>query len=390
MPPRNVLFVTGTRADFGKLKPLMKAITSHSDFTCSVFATGMHTLKRYGYTVNEVKKSGFDNVHVYMNQHVGDHMEMVLASTIAGLSRYVHEHSPDLLVIHGDRVEALAGAIVGALSNTLTCHIEGGERSGTVDELIRHAISKLAHLHFVSNDESASRLVQMGELSESVFVIGSPDIDAMMSGKLPSLAATKKRYEIDFESYGVLLFHPVTTDAANMPRHAREVVDAVLKSERDYVVIYPNNDAGSHAIFEQYERLVGHPRFRVFPSVAFEHFLTLMKHARFVLGNSSAGIREAPVYGVYSINVGDRQANRYTCASILNVGYGADEIVSAIDHACASTERVEPVLAFGLGDSADRFMRILEREEVWRTSRQKLFRDLPTGSVPPLVDSHQT
>jgi len=381
MSKRKILFLTGTRADFGKLKPLMRAVSEHEAFDCSIFATGMHTLRQYGYTVNEVHKAGFAQVHVYMNQHVGDHMEMVLANTIMGLSRYVHEHQPDMLVIHGDRVEALAGAIVGALSNTLVSHIEGGERSGTIDELIRHAVSKLAHLHFVANDEARTRLLQMGELDESVFVIGSPDIDAMMSKGLPSLADTKRRYEIGFENYGVLLYHPVTTDVANMPRNAKAVVDAVLASERDYVVIYPNNDAGTQAIFAEYQRLEGNPRFRVFPSISFECFLTLMKNAQFVIGNSSAGIREAPVYGKYSINIGDRQASRYMSPSILNVAHEVGPIVNAIRHACSNTTKLEPVFAFGAGDSTVRFMDALGSITLWNTPHQKLFRDLPALSL---------
>ena len=137
---KNILFLTGTRADFGKLKSLMHAVDDHTAFECSVFITGMHTLKKYGFTANEVKKSGFTNTYTYINQHHGDPMEMVLAETIKGLSRYIHEAKPDLLVIHGDREEALAGAIVGALTNTKVCHIEGGERSGTIDESIRHSV----------------------------------------------------------------------------------------------------------------------------------------------------------------------------------------------------------------------------------------------------------
>lgn len=381
---RDLLFLTGTRADFGKLKPLMRAVDEHPDFACSIFATGMHTLRQYGHTVNEVYKSGFRDVHVYMNQHHGDHMEMVLANTITGLSRYVHERRPDMLIVHGDRVEALAGAIVGALSNTLVSHIEGGERSGTVDELIRHSVSKLSHLHFVANEEAKTRLLQMGELDESIFGIGSPDIDVMMSETLPALEQSLARYEIPFSDYGVLLFHPVTTDAANMPRNARAVVDAALESEQNYVVVYPNNDLGNESIFAEYERLAGSSRFRVFPSIAFEHFLVLLKHARFILGNSSAGIREAPVYGVPTINVGDRQANRSLASTIYNVAYSAAEIRDAIGRVRAQARRSSPTYAFGRGDSALRFIAALETPALWQTSCQKRFRDMlvqaPTGA----------
>jgi UDP-N-acetylglucosamine 2-epimerase (hydrolysing) len=141
---RKIVFITGTRADFGKLKPLIRAVEQHGDFEYSIFATGMHLLYRYGMTVEEIHKAGFTNIFAYMNQIHGEPMEMVLANTITGLSRYLHEYEPDLLVVHGDRVEAMAGATVGALRNILVGHVEGGELSGTVDDLIRHSVTKLA------------------------------------------------------------------------------------------------------------------------------------------------------------------------------------------------------------------------------------------------------
>ena len=165
---KKVLFLTGTRADYGKLKSLMNIIEKSTSFQCSIFATGMHTLSRYGNTVNEIYKNGFQDIHTYMNQIKGDGMDIILANTIHGLSRYVHENRPDLIVVHGDRVETLAGAIVGTLNNILVAHIEGGELSGTVDELIRHSVSKLAHIHFVANAKAADRLKQLGEDSANI------------------------------------------------------------------------------------------------------------------------------------------------------------------------------------------------------------------------------
>lgn len=373
---RHIVFVTGTRADFGKLKPLMRAVTGHPRFEVSIFVTGMHTLKQYGYTVREVHRAGFQHVHVFMNQHLGDPMEMVLANTISGLSRFVHEHGADLLVVHGDRVECLAGAIVGALSNTLVAHVEGGERSGTVDELIRHATSKLAHLHFVAHEEARTRLVQMGEPTSSVFVIGSPDIDLMLSDDLPALTESRRHYDIAFEDYGILLYHPVTTERAHMAHHARVVVDAALQSGRHYVVVYPNNDTGTQEILREYQRFADNPRFRVFPSLSFEHFLTLLKHARFLLGNSSAGVREAPVYGVPSVDIGNRQAHRHSAPSILHVEHELPQLLSAIARA-ASTPRCAGEHVFGRGDSAERFVEELEHDSFWSTPAQKHFRDLP-------------
>jgi UDP-N-acetylglucosamine 2-epimerase (hydrolysing) len=375
VPRRRVLFVTGTRADFGKLQPLIQAVENLPTFECIIFATGMHTLETYGYTVTEVQRGGFKNIHVYMNQMLNEPMDLVLANSIAGIARFVHENPPDMMVVHGDRIEALAGAAVGALRNILVAHIEGGEVSGTVDDLIRHAVTKLAHIHFVANGEAAARLRQMGEREESVFVIGSPDIDVMNSADLPSLKAAKEHYEIPFDTYSIALFHPVTTEIERMRDHAREFVDALIESSLDYVVIYPNNDEGAVYIMEQYQRLRGSPRFRLFPSVRFELFLTLLKNARLIVGNSSAGIREAPFYGRYAVNVGSRQTDRFKHPTIINTGYTKDEILRGLQKAL-SMPPARPSTYFGDGKSRDRFINILLDGKIFETPRQKKFVDV--------------
>ena len=124
-------------------------------------------------------KDGYKNIYMNMNQHIGDRMDMILSSTISGFSRYVHELEPDLIVIHGDRVEALAASIVGALSNILVAHVEGGELSGTIDDSIRHSVSKMSHIHFVCNQYAQERLINMGDPKGNIFEIGSPDLDLM-------------------------------------------------------------------------------------------------------------------------------------------------------------------------------------------------------------------
>lgn len=372
---KRILFLTGTRADFGKMKPLIQAVEDDDDFACTVFVTGMHTLDLHGMTVNEVHKAGFSEVHVFMNQFVGEPMDLVLANTIGGLSRFVHEAEPDLMVVHGDRVEALAGAIVGALRGIRVGHVEGGELSGTVDELIRHAVSKLSHVHFVANEDAARRLRQLGELPDSIFVIGSPDIDVMASDRLPSLTAVRERYAIPFEEYGVALLHSVTTELEALRGHANAFVDALVRSERNYVLIHPNNDEGTNLIHEAYERVRGNPRIRVYPSLRFEFFLALLKHADFVVGNSSAGIREAPFYGVPSVNIGTRQSNRFTHDSILDVTYDAGAILAAIERA-AAMERFPSSTYFGEGDSHRRFLEVIRGGEAWRIPKQKQFVDI--------------
>lgn len=379
---RRIVFLTGTRADFGKLKSLIRTLLEDPpSFEVHIFATGMHMDPKYGFTVLEVEKCGFPNIYRFINQNSGGSMDQALGTTILGFSHYVRLVVPDLIVVHGDRCEALAGAIVGSLNNVLVAHVEGGEISGTVDGVIRHSVSKMSHLHFVSNDDARRRLVQLGEDPSSVFVIGSPDVDIMNSPDLPSLADVKARYEIDFDRFGILAFHPVTTSLASLAQEVRELTRAVLASGLSWVVIYPNNDLGSEIILREYESsLQNHPRARLFPSLRFEAMLVLLRHAAVVVGNSSMGVREAPYYGTPTVNVGTRQDGRTQNADILNVPARFEAVVQAIEIA-TRRQALRPVREWGQGDSHRRFRRALEWPEIWQTPVQKCFRDIP---VPPL------
>ena len=371
---KKIIFLTGTRADFGKMKPLIQILENHQDFECHIFVTGMHMLENYGYTLIEVERCGFNNISTYRNDTDEASMDLTLAKTITGFSEFVKEVQPDLIVIHGDRVEALAGAIVGSLNNVLVAHVEGGELSGTIDELLRHATSKMSHIHFVSNEKAKALLEQMGELPESIYSIGSPDVDIMFSNTLPELQTVKAYYNMHFETYSVAMFHPVTTEHRQMENYAKEFVNALIKSGKNYVVIYPNNDMGSQTILDAYQLFNQHSNFRVFPSVRFEYFLTLLKHSEFIIGNSSAGVREAPYYGIPAINIGTRQQNRVVSNSIINTDYTINSILEGIED--AKNVVTNKITDFGSGNSADEFLKALQSEALWETNHQKQFREL--------------
>ena len=286
-----------------------------------------------------------------------------------------------MIVVHGDRTEALAGALVGSLNNILVAHIEGGEISGSIDELIRHAVSKLSHFHFVAHEEAKRRLLQMGEREETIFVIGSPDIDIMNSPDLPEWHEVKKRYSVPFDDFALLAFHPVTTDLDNLLFAVNQLVDSVLESNINYVVIYPNNDPGTDIIFNIYqEKLSGHPRFAIYPSLRFEYFLTLLKSTRFIIGNSSVGIREAPYYGIPAINIGSRQNGRIknqAIKSIWHCDYSKNNILSLIKKIVDSPVRYEPAQPFGGGGSDKKFLDILlSQDKIWQVKMQKQFLDI--------------
>lgn len=373
MSVKKIVFLTGTRADFGKLKSLIEVLRKSPDFEVHIFATGMHMDLKYGFTVNEIEKCGYSNIYKYINHDSESAMDITLSRTIEGFANYIRLINPDLIIIHGDRIEALAGATVGALNNILVAHVEGGEVSGTIDELIRHSVSKLSHSHFVANEEAKKRLIQMGELENSIYVIGSPDMDVMVSEDLPSWEELKTYYEIPFKQFAISMFHPVTTEVEMMDIYANNYVTALEESNLNFIVIYPNNDKGSDFILNKLLRLQNNPKFKVFPSVRFEAFLVMMKHASFMAGNSSAGIREAPFYGIPTVNVGTRQNGRSNNSDILNIGYGKDEIKNALLKAV--NHKIENQHLFGDGKSDEKFFEILSLNSYWETSKQKIFKD---------------
>lgn len=371
---KKILFLTGTRADFGKLQSLIQKVDSVNDFEAHIFITGMHMSEKYGMTSIEVERLGIKSSYKYINQNSHDTMDTVLAKTIIGLSDYVKSIKPDMIVVHGDRVEAMAGAIVGSLNNILVSHIEGGEVSGTIDELIRHAISKMAHLHFVCNEKAKQRLIQLGELPDSIFIIGSPDLDIMTSSNLPSLDAVKLHYDFSFEKYAVLMYHPVTTELEKLKTNIKECIDACINSGDNYIVIYPNNDHGTDIIIEELSKVKNNDKFKIYPSIRFEKFLTLLKNADYIIGNSSAGVREAPFYGLPSINLGTRQKNRASAKSILNSTENSHEIIKKINK--AKSNIFKPFMEFGEGNSDNIFISLLMKHNLWDIKKQKTFIDL--------------
>ena len=372
---RKIVFLTGTRADFGKLSSLMDIIESNDSFECHIFVTGMHTLEKYGNTFEEVQKKGYKNITIFENQTNTILQDIILANTVIGFSEYVKKISPDMIIVHGDRIEALAGAIVGSFNNILVSHIEGGEISGTVDELIRHAVSKLSHIHFTANDEAKERLIQLGEAKDSIFTIGSPDIEIMTSVELPTIEAVSKYYEIPFRDFGVLIFHPITTELDTLKDQIDQIVSSLIDSNKNFIVIYPNNDNGTDIIIKKIHELENNKNFRIFPSIRFLYFLTILKHAKFILGNSSAAVREAEVFGTPAINIGSRQKNRSKNKEIINVEPKKDLILNAIQN--IENIRFDEKSFFGyVENTTEKFLNVLQNPLVWNISIQKQFIDI--------------
>ena len=372
MSGKRLLFVTGTRADYGKIEPLARAAQA-AGHEVSFFVTGMHMMRRYGETRLEVRRFEGAECFEFVNQREGDALDFILSKTILGFSDFVHEHRPDLVVIHGDRVEALAASLVCGFRYIRSAHIEGGEVSGTIDESIRHCNTKLCTTHFVSSEAARRRVIALGEEPCSVHAIGSPELDTHAKPSGVTIEEVQRRYEIPFGDYGIAIFHPVTSEHGSMTAQADGLFSALEESGRNFVVIAPNNDPGNEAIFNAIHRLPT-DRFRLIPSMRFNYFSELLRHAAVLVGNSSTGVREAPFLGIASLDIGTRQSNRAMSPSVVNC--------SAVD-----TERIQRFLseqwarrwpmdaAYGSGRAAEAFCQVLDSPSFWSQQLQKTFYD---------------
>lgn len=373
---RKIVFVSGTRADFSKIKSLALKVENSPDFELYIFATGMHLSNHFGLTVREIEKSNFKHIYKFINHDKYYQMDLALAHTIDGFAKFVAEYKPDLIIVHGDRIEPLAATCVGVLNNILVAHIEGGEVSGTIDDSLRHSISKLAHIHLVNDEIAKQRLLQLGECSESIFIIGSPDLDIIDNSNI-KFEVVKRYYDIPFSSYGIVMFHPVTTEIHSLKNQADELCLALKQSERNYIVIYPNNDFGFEHILESYKMLENQERFRFYPSIRFEYFIALLKEADFLLGNSSCGLKEAPYLNVPSINIGTRQSNRMgvNLKSVINTPATKNEILEAINRT-KHVKHNHTSHASNRPKSSEIFFRLLQSGVFFSIKQQKQFIDL--------------
>lgn len=367
---KKLLFVTGTRADFGKLEPLAHA-AQQASFEISFFITGMHMMKRYGETRLEVKRFAGAEFFEFVNQREGDALDFILSKTILGFSDFVHEHRPDLVIIHGDRVEALAASIVCAMRYIPSAHIEGGEVSGTIDESIRHCNTKLCATHFVSSDAARQRVLALGEAPDRVYNIGSPELDTHARPSGVTIEEVKSRYAIPFDDYGIVIFHPVTSEVDTIGAQAQSLFECLKVSGKNFVVIAPNNDPGTEAIFDVIESLPK-KRFRLIPSMRFAYFSELMRHASAMVGNSSAGVREAPFFGVPSLAVGTRQKNRASGPSITACLATDRSIINSFLRD-TWTQRFSSDFTFGDGNAANSFVEVINNPSFWCHPLQKSF-----------------
>ena len=324
--------MSGTRADFGLMQRTLRRAAADPRLDLSVCVTGMHLSREHGATVKEVEGAGLriaGRIATHPVRDGGD-MARAIGEALCGMVDVLRGERPDVVVVLGDRGEMLAGALAAIHLNVPVMHIHGGERSGTVDELIRHAISKLAHLHCTSTAQARERLVRMGECPEHVFVTGAPGLDGIET--LASAGRDTLCGESGLDPAGrvaLVVFHPVLQEADEAGAQTAELLQAVVDARLQALCFMPNNDAGNRAIREALGRFAARPGVRLIEHMQRERFVSWMAAADVMVGNSSAGIIEAASLGLPVVNVGSRQRSRERSENVIDVPAVSREAIGA-------------------------------------------------------------
>ena len=318
----------------------MNAICEHDELELTTIATGMHLVPRHGYTVEDIEDDGFDvdrRVHSEMAGDSGLEMAKSLGTGIAGLAEAFGDLDPDIVLVLGDRDEAFAGGVAAAHMNIPVAHIHGGDamRGAMIDDSIRHALTKFAHLHFPASERSRERILELGEEEWRVTLVGAPGLDVIRRHAYTDPELITDAYEFDPSRPLVLVVqHPVTA----MPEKADEQIATTLEaitrldSDPQVAVIYPNSDPGSHRMVDVIDRLEDEHGIRTFRSLPRRDYLGLMAAADVMVGNSSSGIIEAPSFGLPVVDVGPRQDGRQRSENTFEVEHEIDSIQTATEH----------------------------------------------------------
>jgi GDP/UDP-N,N'-diacetylbacillosamine 2-epimerase (hydrolysing) len=312
---RKIVYLTGTRADFGLMLPTLRTIAARSRLEIEIVVTGMHLSSRYGFTVDEVRASGLkigSLIPVDVDQDSGFAMAGAAAGVARGMADYIAQRRPHACLLLGDRWEMLATAMVAALAGVPVFHLCGGERSGSVDDSIRHSISKLAHIHAVSTSKSRDRLLAMGEEAWRIHVVGTPGLVGLDRLVKFNRAELAYKYSLSTEApIALVLFHPVVQEADIAGLQMAAVLKAVNSKGYQIICLMPNSDAGNTAIRDAIcSSAKTISVIRVVTHMPREVYISCLASADLLVGNSSSGIIEAASFGIPVVNVGDRQVDR--------------------------------------------------------------------------------
>jgi UDP-hydrolysing UDP-N-acetyl-D-glucosamine 2-epimerase len=375
MRKRRICVVLVDRANYGRMKPVMTAIKEHPDLEMLLVCSGSMLLERFGSPVQTVQEDGFrvdGRVYVELEGSTPTTMAKSVGFATIEFASEFHRLQPDIVLLIGDRYEALAAAIAAAYQNLCISHIQGGEVSGSIDESARHAITKFAHYHFPATQRSGQYLIHMGEDPATVFHVGCPsgDIILNMNGSLPPdtfQAGIGAPLHPD-ESYLLVIYHPVTTAYGTEEGQVQEVLAALTSLEYPAIWLWPNIDAGADHIsrcLRRYREMHGDRYLRLIKGFPPDVYQQILKRAACAVGNSSSFVRDASFTGTPVVLVGDRQFGREVAENVMQVPPRASEVLDAIQRQICHGS-YPPSLLYGDGNASSRIASILSQVPIYR------------------------
>lgn len=365
MRTKKIAVMTGTRAEYGLLHGIMRRINENRDLSLQVVVTGTHVSHDFGYTIREILRDGFrvdERISIISSDDSGLGMAVSLGKAVADIAHTLSRLRPDVLLVLGDRLEVLAAAIGATYLNIPIAHIHGGDVSGSVDQPVRYAISKLSHIHFVATSESAARLKKIGEKENRMFIVGAPGVDQIVEKSYATPGEIRRKYGIDASKpFLVLLQHPVVTEENRSAWQIAQTLKALGKIRIQTLVIYPNADAGGRAMIKEIRKYCSTYEFlKSVQSVSRRDFLGILSIASAIVGNSSSAIIEAPSFKLPAVNIGTRQAGRQKARNVLDVNYNTKDIQRAIVRSL-KLDLGKLRNPYGDGHASDRIVKTLQQ-----------------------------
>jgi UDP-hydrolysing UDP-N-acetyl-D-glucosamine 2-epimerase len=368
---RKIAYITGTRADYGLMTPVLRSIEESKKLELQLYTTGIHLMPQFGETAKLVKKEFPQTRRIKAIFKTDEKSSVVDFSGlyINLLNKVFKKDKPDIVLILGDRVEMLCTAMVCLYLGIPTAHIHGGEKTFTVDEVSRHAISKISSLHFPATKESAERILKMGEEKWRIHVVGAPTLDSILNKKLPTRIEVLEKLSMDPKQKFILVVqHPVSSEMKDSGYQMQETITAVKEINLPVVIIYPHPDPGGRKIIKIIEKEKNNPLFHIFPNIDFESFLALEREAIVWVGNSSAAMIESSSFKTPVVNIGTRQIGRQRGENVIDVGYNRKNILIAIKKSLTDKSYLAKLQTiknpWGDGKTGSRIVRILEEIEI--------------------------
>ena len=368
---RKICVVTGTRAEYGLLKPIMMRIIQASGLRLQLVVTGMHLVKKYGFTVKEIRNDGFKidaEVPIMAKGDTKTAMTVSIGTGIIKLTKVFDILKPDIVLVLGDRFEILAAAIAASYGGRIVAHISGGDNPrGGYDEYTRHAITKISHIHFPSTIQSAKRIRRLGEEGKRIFTVGSTALDTIFNIRFKNKLAVCKEYGLDIKKPIILLIqHPLSTVPENAGKEIKITLNSIVELGYQTIVIYPNSDPGGQRMIQVINRFA-----KEFPclvmaykNLSFVNYLNLMNTADVMVGNSSSGIIESSAFNLPVVNIGTRQKGRQRAENVIDVPHNAAKIKKAIKKALFNINFLNKVKKcknpYGDGQASNRIVKILK------------------------------